>query len=84
MKTLATAFVELAAYLENAKFDDPDDAQAARGIVSWCLVESSLDEKAMIGGIARQKAKEAEQRGADEVAKFYHSLSHWTKKPFYS
>ena len=84
MKTVATAFVELAAYLEIAKFDDPDDAQAAKGIVSWCLAESSAEEKAMIGGIARQKANEAEQRGAVEVARFYHSLSHWTKKPFHS
>jgi hypothetical protein len=84
MKTLAAAFVELAAYLEIAKFDDSDDAQAAKGIVSWCLVESSPEEKALIGGIARQKAKEAEQSGAIEAAKFYHGLSHWTKKPFYS
>ena len=84
MKNLATAFVELAGYLEIAKFDDPDEAQGAKEVVGICMVNATPEEKAAIAGVARQYAKEAEQRGAIEDAKFYHSLSHWSKKPFYS
>jgi hypothetical protein len=84
MKNLATAFVELAGYLEIAKFDDPDEEQGAQEVVGRCMINATPEERAAIAGVAREFAREAEQRGATEDAKFYHSLSHWTKKPFYS
>jgi hypothetical protein len=84
MKNLATAFVELAGYLEIAKFDDPDEAQGAREVVGRCMVNATPEERAAIAGVARQFAREAEQRGAIEDAKFYHSLSHWTKQSYVS
>ncbi len=82
MDALAKAFVELAAYLEDAKFDDPDEEQGAREAVGRCLANATPEEKAMIAGVARQFAKEAEQSGLPEhLIRFYHSLSHWTRRP---
>jgi hypothetical protein len=84
MKTLATAFVELAGYLEIAKFDDSDEAQGAKEVVGRCMINAAPEERAAIAGVAKQFARDAEERGAIEDAKFYHSLSHWTKHPYYS
>ncbi len=81
MKNLAKAFVELAGYLEIAKFDDPDEAQGAKGVIGICMVNATPEERAAIAEVAKQFAREAEQRGAIEDAKFYNSLSHWSKKP---
>jgi hypothetical protein len=84
MKNLATAFVELAGYLEIAKFDDSDEAQGAKEVVGRCMINATPEERAAIADVAKEFARDAERRGAVEDAKFYHSLSHWTQKPFYS
>jgi hypothetical protein len=59
MKNLATAFVELAGYLEIAKFDDPDEAQGAQEVVGRCMINATPEERAAIAGAARQFAREA-------------------------
>jgi hypothetical protein len=80
MKTLATAFVELAAYIQIAKFDDPDEEQGAKELVQWCLIQSTPEERAMIAGVARERAKEAAAKGLPRKdVEFYLSLSHWAK-----
>ena len=80
MRILAEAFVELACYLEIAKFEDPDEAQGAKEVVGRCLVNATPEELAMIAGAAREMAKLAAAKGlpANHI-KFYQGISHWTK-----
>lgn len=51
MKNLATAFVELAGYLEIARFDDPDEAQGTKEVVGRCMVNATPEERAAIAGV---------------------------------
>ena len=81
MKALATAFVELVGYIEIAKFDDSDEAQGAEETISRCMINATEEERAAIAGVARELAREAERQGAIELAKRYHSISHWTRRP---
>ena len=80
MRILAEAFVELAGYLEIAKFDDPDEARGAKEVVGRCLINATPEELPMIAGAARAMAKEAAAKGlpADHI-RFYQGISHWTK-----
>jgi hypothetical protein len=72
MKTLAKAFIELAAYMESAKFDDPDEAQGAEEVVSWFISEASDEERAIICQVASQRIAEFRAEGAPkEATEFY-------------
>lgn len=55
MKTIAQAFIELAAHLEMAKFDDPDEAQGAEEIVSFCLSHASDEERSELRQVASER-----------------------------
>jgi len=74
-KTIAQAFVELAAYLPHAKFDDPDEAQGAEELVARCLIESSPEERALLRQVATERAAQARAEGAPRpVIHFYDSF----------
>jgi hypothetical protein len=45
VQTIAKAFLQLASYLDIAQFADPDDAQAAKEVIGWCLAEASSEER---------------------------------------
>ncbi|MFN7139947.1 MAG: hypothetical protein ACK4UN_11475 [Limisphaerales bacterium] len=65
MTTLAKAFIELASYLKNAGFDDPDEEQAAEELVQWCLVEATPEERDALIKVAHERAREEEANGSD-------------------
>lgn len=72
MKIIAKAFIELVGYLEIAKFDDPDEAQGAEEVVSWCLAESSAEERALLCQVASERAAELRAEGSPQtVIDFY-------------
>ena len=72
MKTIVKAFVELVNYMESAKFDDPDEAQGAEEIVSWCLCEPSAKERSLLCKFASERASQLRAEGASEEAvEFY-------------
>jgi hypothetical protein len=75
VKTIAEAFVELAAYLEIARFDDPDEAQGAAEVVSWCLAECSSEERALLRQVSAERASQLRAEGAPQATiDFYESL----------
>ena len=76
MKTVAKGFVEMAAYLSIAKFDDPDEAQGAEEIVGLLLIQASPEERALVAQIAREYAKEASfERAPEQLIAFYNELA---------
>ena len=68
MNTIAEAFIRLAGYLEIARFNDPDEAQGAEEVVSWCLSQSSDEERALLRETASRKAAQLRAEGASQVA----------------
>ncbi|MDB6065159.1 MAG: hypothetical protein JWR26_1367 [Pedosphaera sp.] len=76
MKTLAKAFIEMAAYLRIAKFDDPDEAQGAEEVVGFYLLQASPEERSLLSQIARQSAQESAAMGAPaDVIRFYEDFA---------
>ena len=75
MKVLAKAFIEFVDFMEIAKFDDPDEAQAAEQVISWCFVESSDEEKAMLCQVASENIAELRAKdGPQSSIEFYERI----------
>ena len=75
MKTVFRAFIDLAAHLEFAKFEDPDEGQGAKEVVSWCLSEASDEERALLGQVLSERVAELRANGAPPaVLDFYEKL----------
>ena len=75
MKTIAQAFIELAGYLELARFDDPDEAQGAEELVSRCLTECSSQERALLCDAAAERVAQLRAESAPQSSiDFYESF----------
>jgi hypothetical protein len=76
MKTLALAFIDLAAHMEIATFDDPDEAQGAREVVSSFLSEASHEERAIVcEAISHRIAEFRTDRAPAATIEFYETFA---------
>jgi hypothetical protein len=76
MKSLALAFIDLVAHMEIANFDDPDEEQGAREVVSRFLSEASQEERAIVCQATSHRIAELRTDGAPAAAiEFYETFA---------
>jgi hypothetical protein len=76
-KAVSQAFIDLASYMEIANFDDPDEAQGVREVVSRCLSEANPEERAILCQAALERIRKLREKGVSEgTIEFYETFVH--------